>query len=198
MSLSSEISALARMIEDNKSIFQKIINQVPSNGAQHANNSSNRVFSPNFDVWETPDSYILDGELPGVKDKSRIEIEFIDSQTLVIHGRIERPTILLQTKEVERTATPKRLYPVVDDKMDEDVKPPKGSPLNSSKIQSRKPEPQPVKCWVSERAIGEYERRFSFPASVDLDRVTAALEDGLLRIIVPKMQHAAGKKIAVQ
>ncbi|KAI5803442.1 heat shock protein 30 [Peziza echinospora] len=50
----------------------------------------NQSFSPKFDVFETSKDYVLEGELPGLQDKKKIEIEFSDPQTLVIRGRIEK------------------------------------------------------------------------------------------------------------
>ncbi|KAL1981195.1 hypothetical protein VTN96DRAFT_2996 [Rasamsonia emersonii] len=47
-----------------------------------------RSFAPRFDVREVNDSYLLDGELPGVQQKD-VEIEFTDPHTLVIKGRVE-------------------------------------------------------------------------------------------------------------
>jgi len=49
-------------------------------------------FIPNFDVIETPQAYILEGELPGLSDKRGVNIEFIDHQTLLVRGRISRDT----------------------------------------------------------------------------------------------------------
>ncbi|KAL1962279.1 hypothetical protein VTN77DRAFT_9869 [Rasamsonia byssochlamydoides] len=51
--------------------------------------TSIRSWAPRFDVRETKDAYLLDGELPGVNQKD-IDIEFSDPQTLVIKGRIQR------------------------------------------------------------------------------------------------------------
>ncbi|KAK6334161.1 hypothetical protein TWF696_002663 [Orbilia brochopaga] len=51
-----------------------------------------RVISPRFDVSETADSYILEGELPGVTAKSAaVSVDFDDAQTLVIRGEVSRP-----------------------------------------------------------------------------------------------------------
>ncbi|KAL2004788.1 hypothetical protein VTN00DRAFT_3061 [Thermoascus crustaceus] len=48
-----------------------------------------RSFAPRFDVRETKDEYILEGELPGI-DQKNIDIEFTDPHTLVIKGKSER------------------------------------------------------------------------------------------------------------
>ncbi|MCJ1463006.1 hypothetical protein MMC07_001610 [Pseudocyphellaria aurata] len=44
-----------------------------------------------------------------------------------------------------------------------------------------------TRYWVSERATGEFERRFKFPNEVDQDAVKASLKDGILSIVVPKV-----------
>ena len=47
-------------------------------------------FVPNFDIVETPQSYILEGELPGMSDKKAVDIEFTDHRTLLVKGRISK------------------------------------------------------------------------------------------------------------
>src|SRR4051794_30227813 len=48
------------------------------------------IFQPNFDVRETKDAYLLDGEVPGISDKNALDIKFVDPSTLVVKGKIER------------------------------------------------------------------------------------------------------------
>lgn len=43
------------------------------------------------------------------------------------------------------------------------------------------------KYWVSERATGEFERRFKFPGQVDQEAVKASLKNGILSVVVPKV-----------
>ncbi|EAS36395.3 heat shock protein 30 [Coccidioides immitis RS] len=58
--------------------------------AHRADRSSGALsFAPKFDVRESKEAYMLDGELPGI-DQKDINIEFSDPHTLVIHGRTER------------------------------------------------------------------------------------------------------------
>ncbi|KAL7267578.1 hypothetical protein RUND412_009832 [Rhizina undulata] len=52
-----------------------------------------------------------------------------------------------------------------------------------------------TKYWVSERTVGEFQRSFSFPGSIDIDAVKASLEHGILKIAVPKKEQAKGRKI---
>ncbi|KAK6497866.1 hypothetical protein TWF481_012265 [Arthrobotrys musiformis] len=49
-----------------------------------------QYITPKFDVSETADAYILEGELPGVSNKASISVDFDDAQTIVIKGEINR------------------------------------------------------------------------------------------------------------
>lgn len=44
-----------------------------------------------------------------------------------------------------------------------------------------------ARYWVSERATGQFERRFNFPGEVDQEAVKASLKNGILSIVVPKV-----------
>lgn len=46
-----------------------------------------------------------------------------------------------------------------------------------------------AKYWVHERATGRFERGFRFPSLVDRDNVKANLKDGILSIVVPKVER---------
>ncbi|CUS11855.1 unnamed protein product [Tuber aestivum] len=148
--------------------------------SQHSNRRG--TFSPSFDVHETEKAYILEGELPGLHDKSNLSIEFTDPQTLLVRGKTERmhressdgdeSTVTKKDKEVQR----------------ED----KGSTEEEKKDKDSKP-----RYWVSERTVGEFQRSFSFPSYVDVDAVKASLTHGILKIVVPKKQSQIAKRIEI-
>ena len=54
------------------------------------------------------------------------------------------------------------------------------------------------KYWVSERSVGEFERRFSFPGRVELENVKASLKNGILSVVVPKVVAQQSKKINIE
>src|ERR1700744_3824591 len=56
---------------------------------QKLSDTASRTFAPKFDVREAKDSYVLEGELPGI-DQKDVVIEFADEQTITIKGRTER------------------------------------------------------------------------------------------------------------
>lgn len=48
-----------------------------------------------------------------------------------------------------------------------------------------------------ERSYGSFRRIFSLPATVEQDKVKASFKDGVLEIILPKLEKAKQKKITV-
>ena len=54
------------------------------------------------------------------------------------------------------------------------------------------------KYWVSERSVGEFERRFSFPGRVDQDAVKASLKNGILSVVVPKIVAREARRIQIE
>ena len=49
-----------------------------------------------------------------------------------------------------------------------------------------------------ERPYGKFLRRFELPAGLDLDQVRAALEEGVLRVSLPKRPEARSRSIRVE
>jgi HSP20 family molecular chaperone IbpA len=179
------------------------------------NSSRRTVFQPNFDVREEKDSYILEGEVPGINDKSKLDVHFADPQTLVIKGRVEQSrsagtqpqalegttTAQTQTVEAESSkAAEKPPKPTVEDEGAEgstEVVKAAGESAEVANVDSNKTNQNGSRLWVSERMVGEFQRSFSFPNSVDQDAVKASLKDGILSIVVPKKEGNFRKKINV-
>ncbi|KAL2137051.1 hypothetical protein VTI74DRAFT_9657 [Chaetomium olivicolor] len=158
------------------------------------------TFSPRFDVRETEAAYELHGELPGI-ERDKINIEFTDAQTLVIHGRAERsytagtppaglveggaqPSAITEKGEGgEQQATPKESS---------------GEESAASNGQENKKTKAPFeKYWVQERSVGEFTRTFNFPSRIDQDAVSASLNNGILSLIVPKAKKNEARRIAI-
>jgi HSP20 family molecular chaperone IbpA len=135
-------------------------------------------FAPRFDVRETKDAYLLDGELPGINQKD-IEIEFSDPQTLVIKGRVQREYRSPDEGETGKSAQGES-----------------GKTGDKDK-QVAKSSDQP-RYWVTERSVGEFHRSFNFPSRADQDNVKASLKNGVLSIVVPKAAPPTSKKIPIE
>ncbi|TGZ82756.1 heat shock protein 30 [Ascodesmis nigricans] len=155
--------------------------------------TARRGFSPNFDVHETEHEYVLEGELPGLSEKDKVNLEFTDEKTLYISGRIERSLKRFSDDQgriqtIEGGEEPKKLTEEGEDKG-------KGKAHEGAQVEKKEQRP---KYWVSERSIGEFSRSFSFPGPIDIDKVKASLEHGILKVVVPKMEKKQGRKIQVQ
>ncbi|OBT66963.1 hypothetical protein VE03_04213 [Pseudogymnoascus sp. 23342-1-I1] len=178
---SSTLSPLIRLLDDYGDYRSSLRPQYRNSGL--------KTFAPKFDVKELPDSYELKGELPGV-DRKDVEIEFSDKSTLTVSGKTERsytagtpPAGLIEGSASQgaiksgQTTAQKEPEKQVDKGQEEHK--------------------ENEKYWVSERSVGEFSRSFSFPQSVDQDKVQASLKDGILSIVVPKTKKQDNRKITI-
>ena len=180
-----------------------------------------RSFNPRFDVKEAGSSFQLQGELPGFEQKD-LDIEFVDERTLVIKGRTTNETTTAnaaaegdsqQQKAVAAdeaasdTASEKSANyhkaTVEDEYVDagaESEKAPGVDEVSKPAEETGKKAAADVqpKYWVSERSVGEFERRFSFPGRVNHDEVKASLKNGILSIWVPKVVEREARRINIE
>lgn len=148
---------------------------------QKLSESASRTFAPKFDVKEAQDKYILEGELPGI-DQKNITIQFEDDQTLTIKGRTEhrreegqRPDQAAQGGQQQQGESSSREVATTGSK------------------EVAKSEPKHT-YWVSERQVGEFARSFAFPNPVDQENVKASLKNGILSVVVPKLEKSKASK----
>ncbi|HOX40312.1 MAG TPA: Hsp20/alpha crystallin family protein [Candidatus Brocadiia bacterium] len=50
---------------------------------------------------------------------------------------------------------------------------------------------------LGEYRAGDYYRAFTLSNEIDETRITATIKDGVLRVVLPKVEHVKAKKIAV-
>ena len=62
----------------------------------------------------------------------------------------------------------------------------------------RSSEVEEAKVYRVERSYGSFVRRFSLPRGLDASRVSAALENGVLEITLPKADEAKSKKVEIK
>ena len=73
------------------------------------------------------------------------------------------------------------------------------TPGSAEAMETKRAEVEPAfKYWISERAVGEFERRFSFPGRVNQEEVKASLRNGILSVVVPKLVAREGRRIEIQ
>ncbi|KAL7267657.1 hypothetical protein RUND412_009745 [Rhizina undulata] len=150
-------------------------------------NTQRRAFSPKFDVHEKADVYILESELRGIEDKSKINIEFTYPQILVVRGKIEK----YYSHSSENNTEQKQ----VDAGVKNETKEVNTTGTIETAVQKEEGSGEGSKYWVAERTRGLYlrsfsfQRSFSFPGTIDIDAVKATLEHGILKIVVPKKKE---------
>jgi len=141
----------------------------------------------------------LDGELPGVH-QGDIDIEFIDNITLsikghttraprqAIHANIKKGTVedvdtkCATTANQGTTATATRL----EEAATADVVSGAECATAAMVAEAVDKSINEPKHLISERTLGDFERKFTFPGRVDQDGVRASMKYGILTIIVPK------------
>ena len=190
----NDFGTLFRMLDDYAS---------QANQGEFSSSSAVRTFSPKFDVREGKDSYELYGELPGVS-QDQINIEFTQPQTIHISGRIENRHSA-SSKDGEQAKESGYHKPTIEDVPDGDEGGKKDQ-QNETAIQrtdqgrdvAHRRGESGARWWVTERAIGEFSRTFSFPTRVDQDNVSANLKDGILKLHVPKAKKQESRRITIQ
>lgn len=152
-------------------------------------------FSPKFDVLENARGYELIGDLPGIRQDD-IDIEFVDSNTLVIKGHTERENGHVKSSDVENT---QKKATVEDDEAEEEQQVARKTAQGGDVTETKRHEDVQYKYWVKERPVGEFQRTFSFPGKVDRDGVKANLKEGVLKVLVPKevRKEAESRKIKI-
>ncbi|RFU82090.1 heat shock 30 [Trichoderma arundinaceum] len=202
----TSFTPLFRLLED----FDNYSRQ--DNGQHQGRRAGLAHWQPKFDVRETDSAYELHGELPGMS-KENVNIEFTDSQNLLIRGKVERtytsgtpPAGALEgtttggaiTEGNEESKSSSHKATVEDATED-------GAPAASSegtggdvaKSTGAKKPADSAKYWLSERSVGEFSRTFNFPTRVNQDGVTASFKDGILNIVVPKAAKHEPRRITV-
>ncbi len=122
--------------------MNRLFEESLSRGRPHEPGVAAAAWSPLADVFETPEAFVVQVELPGL-DQEDVEVH-VDGDELVLRGE-------------RRAAGPMR----------------------------------PESFHRMERSYGFFSRTFKFPEDVDPARVTAELNDGLLRLELPKARPRA-------
>ncbi|KAL5482727.1 hypothetical protein ACEPAI_9321 [Sanghuangporus weigelae] len=139
---------------------------------------------PAVDVSEEPNAFVVEAELPGVK-KENIELRIGDNgQSLTIEGRtfIQSP----QPSEAGATATAQSSS--------------EGTPANDEAKAVTQTNNQSTQL-TNERTFtgtSSFSRTIWLPKRVDPSSVSAKLEDGILRVRVPKAEDQESVKVNIE
>lgn len=127
---------------------------------------------PDVDIRDAINHYLIELECPGIKDAADIHCQWTSSRHLTVTGDIARPEYVGSGKDDVLA-----LMPML---------------CRESQIEAQI-ESRPVYLVLGERRIGSFRRNFTFPVEVEQENMTAKLEAGLLKIVLPKHKHHAPK-----
>ena len=121
-----------------------------------------------IDLYETADAVVLEMVVPGVKaDDLDINIE---GRKLVITGSSKRGATVTGTDEVQDNVGAEGSA---------------GTPGSDKRY------------WLKDIAYGDFSRTVKVPRGVDVEAIDANLDDGILRLTMPKAPEALSRKIAI-
>jgi HSP20 family protein len=212
--LSNEAQFLNFLSELDKEASQQTQKQAPAQCVRRCRQAREEIFTPRFDVTETPTTYELFGEFPGLAQED-LNIEFTDAQTVVVKGKTVRtgttiptpePTEEIKATDNSDASSEKSHNVTVEDDYDEADIPLATPATTTTAVSEKTPEPKKVeepkqaeapkpKFWVSERKVGSFARSFSFSQRIEHDNVKAVLKNGVLHLVIPKVTKTG--KIAV-
>jgi HSP20 family protein len=132
---------------------------------------------PDVDLRDTPDAYLVEVEVPGVKNTEQITVHWTTSRNLIIRGGVLRPD---GSKNEDQTKD----QPEVD-----------SSDAQFTQDSTKKSNVHDPALLVGERRIGPFRRIFNFPSDVDMHNLSVKLDAGLLIVRAPKMAPSYPKQV---
>lgn len=157
-----------------------------------------RFSTPVSSLREEGDNYLLEAEMPGVK-KSDIKVEFREhGQVLEISGHrgvraSSSSSAPSTTSAVGEAATDTAsAAPSTADKTTESeaVKQANSNPTDVVQTDASGAEVTQVPSWAAE-SYNTFHSVYRFPRAVDVSKVQATHEDGVLRLTIPKLEKDA-------
>lgn len=131
---------------------------------------------PDVDIRDGVSHYLIEIECPGVKNAADIHCQWTSRRHLTVTGTVGRPEYVSVMSEDN---DPIALMPKLCREKD----------IPAQQQENGKAKERPVYLILGERRIGSFRRNFTFPVDVEQEQMSAKLEAGLLRIVLPKKQH---------
>ncbi|KAK5714112.1 hypothetical protein LTR15_011020 [Elasticomyces elasticus] len=141
---------------------------------------------PDVDIRDSGDDYLIDIEVPGVKNTADVHLDWTSARSFVLSGSVRRPgtaEVVESKMDDAATSIPKKSTGYERN----------GSVGHKHNAKEEVQAPGLPHLLAGERRVGFFKRVFTLPCEVDVEKVTAKLEAGLLSLKVPKHQSAKGK-----
>ncbi|KAK4543209.1 hypothetical protein LTR36_005759 [Oleoguttula mirabilis] len=155
---------------------------------------------PDVDVSDMGGHYLLELEVPGVKDPDAISCQFTSWRCLVVTGTTTRGWHHQQQAKENGTGEDTNGFAKLTRQITGDLAKTKTAEEAAAKKAEAEASLLP-ELINAERRIGAFRRQFNFPEDVDMEKLTAKLDAGLLSIHLPKRHHSAPKgsgKVKIQ
>jgi HSP20 family molecular chaperone IbpA len=143
---------------------------------------------PDVDISDAITHYIVEVEVPGVKEPTSIQVYWSSWRSLVITGSTPRPLDI--TEATIAVAD-------IDENINSDANSPAGRiaearkderGVNANLVAGAEVPPFLI---AGERRIGSFRRDLQFPVGVDMGHIKCKLEAGLLQIEIPKKHEVS-------
>jgi HSP20 family molecular chaperone IbpA len=138
---------------------------------------------PDVDISDAVTYYLLEVEVPGVKDLTCIQVYRSSPRGLTITGSTSRPWDITEAGIAPADVKDNISY-VVNGPVRKHVRAHKED--QDAKVDLIVDAYVPPRLMVGERRIGSFRRDFHFSTSVDMGNITCNLEAGLLQVKLPK------------
>ncbi|KAK1828686.1 HSP20-like chaperone [Podospora conica] len=162
---------------------------------------------PRFDIRETREAYELYGEMPGT-DRKDVHVELTGQNTLLIWGHVDRGYDAPVAgragggqgkKKGKKGGGGKEEGEEGKKEEDGGKKDDGGKKEDGGGGEGKKEEGgEPIRFLMRERFVGDFEREFAFPGPLQEFDISASLENGILKVTVPKAGTGQGRRIEVQ
>jgi HSP20 family molecular chaperone IbpA len=134
---------------------------------------------PKADIRETPDSFFIDVELPGMEATDQVKLRWTNSRTLMLDA------LPHDAVDAHAPTTTSSTTPAAADDAHTFIT---NSPPQAAKKEDDKPAEESEHITLNERWHGRIVRAFSFPVDVKHGALNAKLRAGVLRMTVPKVE----------
>lgn len=134
--------------------------------------------TPAFDITEFTTGFVLEADLPGVKAED-LSMEFDDGMLIIKGSRAPDSNRLGRSEKDQQTQTTK-----------ED--------LSVAAENTRKAEDTGLHVHLQQRWQGSFKRQFQLPKLIDSQAIEAELQNGVLRLWVPKAEAAKPRLIPIR
>jgi HSP20 family protein len=178
---------------------------------QHMFHSHNAQQAPSFDISETDDAYLLDGDFPGLEKKSDISLRWSGKRTLIVEANVPRPdyetlwqcsfghSLEKVAKSSDHHVAPADTNGTAHASEEHGVGPALSDFVPSLRRARSSAGPTAMREWVRERHTGKLYRTFTFPDDVETSSVKAILHQGQLNLMISKSEplHPGNREIVI-